>query len=875
MEISFLNKKHLREISKHRMIQRLRQQTDIDDLDFRNRFEMIELSNIKEVQALEIRNLKEFYVRMLKRESDGLNNHLDMLESLYNMLHRIYIDTMHMKIRGVEEWYKFRVRNDQQMQRDIQRIHQRCDELLNDLKSTEQQHEMEDVKQDAEQQRKQRKKAYSLDSSVAVSSGMVFTMNLSRRNKLSILDDNSSIGTYGLGEGDDINDAFGSAPRNNAFLRMVQRRAASKRKMEEQHNVQIDELMQAQAVIEKSFMEVIRKKERDSLKSDMQVYFKQEVAMEEKIQDSLQYEKNAISALQTRHESELESVMTIQKVEMEKLLQRNTSERLGAKQLRDANLELKIRQNDIMLTAHCFHEIRNVLASILCLGENLKEDPLSIESIIEEQHDVCSYAIETMSDMLSIAKLKEPGFQPNRSPISVSELFDVTIRIQGRRAQTGVTVVKLVEDESIQIFSDKRLLLQLFVNLLSNAAKFTTAGTIALWAARRTDLDENTSDVILGVVDTGKGFDLPRMKRVTTRDSGEGDLSKIDGFVDDGDSQVSANIAEYHTSGYKARNTGYGLYLASTVSNALKTKLKVQSPVPEASLMPRLPPNPGSFFYLLQPELSHLNKTFTKFNTRTQSTILRAQNITDRQKASSRDVHTGEIPKICDVTTTTSLSQTARECVRDSIKSEAEKRSQWVFKPAGHIRFLIVDDQKLLRQAMIIVAKNLCERHEGLTMHVETACSAEEALRKHLNKGFDLISLDQFYDSILISHSTCLMSTEEYPCAEFVYGQPTENKTNYVQLKTKEAFRMMNHDGALLGTDVIAKLRQTSTRPIVFSCTASDNIDAEVVMMKPYSVTKLEETLTQHMPAFQAQQVIYQDDNTMRKKTDLILYQRS
>ena len=68
--------------------------------------------------------------------------------------------------------------------------------------------------------------------------------------------------------------------------------------------------------------------------------------------------------------------------------------RQGEDMLAKARSELKIRQNDVMLTAHCFHEIRNVLASILCLGENLREDPGSMESIIEEQNDVCNYAMD-------------------------------------------------------------------------------------------------------------------------------------------------------------------------------------------------------------------------------------------------------------------------------------------------------------------------------------------------------------------------------------------------------------------------------------------------------------------------------------------------
>lgn len=862
MEITFLLKKHMRELSKHTMIQKLRAQSLTEDKEFRSRTELIELANIKEIQNIELRNMKEFYVRMLKKESDGLNDHLDMLEKLYNILHRVYIDVMNLKIRGINDWLQYRQRNDKTTSDSIKRVHDQCNAEMRNDKDLEHRVEMDAVKSEAELERMKRQELFGDDSSIAVSSELVFSMNLSRRSKLAVMDDNSSIGTfvlYGQDEDDDLEAA--SAPRNEAFLKIVRKRAVSKKLMEDRSNILIQKIVKQREHAEHAYLETIRKRERDFLKASMKHYFTQELVLEDHIQELLRHEKHAIEAMQTHHKHELKSVMNTQAVMLKKLHETNVKDRQDHKKFKEAASELKIRQNDVMLTAHCFHEIRNVLASILCLGENLKEDPESIATIISEQNDICSYALETMNDMLSIAKLKEPSFVAQRSPILVRELFDATIRIQGRRANKDVQVITLLDDADLKIFSDKRLLLQLFVNLLSNASKFTAAGTIALWAARRTDKD--SSNVVLGIVDTGSGFDLLR----ANKKSDESDLSTVTGFVDT-HSEISANIAEYHTSGYMARNTGYGLYLASTVANALQSKLKVQSPVPTASGMPKLKPFPGSFFYLLQPELSDQHKM-----PKSKSVILKGEAVTERQNTTSRNVEIGETPKICDVSTARDVNECAREEAQKSIASEAQNRAQWHFQPQGHMRVLIVDDQKLLRQAMIIMIKKLVEKHDGLSVHIETACCAEEALRKQLQSNFDLISLDQYYDNIIISHTEALAPTDEYPNAQFCHGAAEDNKSQYVNLKNKEAFKLLPQDGNLVGTDVIQSLRTTASRPIVYSCTASDNVEEVVVMMKPYTLDKLEALLREHMSLFLTQQFVYLDGADIRKSDKLIMYQ--
>lgn len=862
MEIKFLTRKHLRDMGKKAMLRKLRATGQGDDDELLAQTEFIEISNQNELQNVEIRNLKELYVRMLQKESNGLDHHLDMLETLYNSLHRIYIDTMNMKIQGVHHWHTFRKRHDHNTQEEIRHIREQCVLEFTNSKEDERISELNTVRREAEEERLKRRQTYG-DTSAVLSSELVFNMNLSQRHKLIVVDDTSSTGTFEL-DTEDLDEEIANATQNDTFLKIIRKRTERKNVLESRYNDMIQHAVTKREREEVVNLEVARKQEREFLKTAMRGYFRQEHTLQEKIKDFLRYEKQSIDALRSRHKSEVDSLINTHEIRLVRVYAEGVKTNLRVGELVRATSKLKIHQDDTMLTAHCFHEIRNVLASILCLCENLKEDPAALESIVAEQNDVCSYALDTMNDMLSIAKLKEPGFEPNRTAVNVSELFDAVIRIQGSRAVKGVEVKKLIDEPDMQIYSDKRLLLQVFVNLLSNAAKFTVQGTIALCCSRRRTSDgAQNQNLVIGIADTGPGFKISRHKSTSSNSSQ--DLSAVKGFVET-HSEISANITEYHQNcGYKARNTGYGLYLASTVASALDTKLQVQSPVPRDSTMPCCEPHPGSFFYMLQPELSKHE------DTRSAETRGRDEATVQRQKLTSRSVSAGEMPKICEVDTAKDIHETARERVVRDMNSSSDEAARWRFEPSGTMRFLIVDDQKLLRQSMIILAKKLAEQFPGLSIHVQTCACAEEALRLQLvDKNFDIISLDQYYDQIILS-DTAKHNIDTYPFAVYHYGAVEQNKKAYIKFKNEEGFQILATDGALLGTDVIVDLRTTVSTPIVFSCTASDDVQGPH-LMKPYTLESFSAFMVTNMRTFLAEQSIYLDGSDLRKSPSLVLY---
>jgi signal transduction histidine kinase/CheY-like chemotaxis protein len=817
MEFNFLTKKHLRELSKQAMLQKLRGRRAPERSEASARVDTMEIAQQRELQSMEIRNLKELYVRMLQKEWGGLDHHLDMLETLYNSLHRVYIEIMNLKIRGVVEWHQFRQLQDKSLKDAIRHLHEQCASEFQLFKDNERIAELKAVKRTAEEDREKRRRIFG-DSDVVLSSELVFGMTMTRNNRgLHVLDDTSSTGTFDMDSLDDEDRPDQDLSKNAEFLHLIKTRIQRKNSVESKYNEMIATEIAARRRAEVAHLDVTRRHERVYMKTAMEKYFALEKKLEDKIQEFLFYEKNAIDALRARQLSEIDSVVHSQEVGLARLKSDGAAAKAGAE-------EGERRRDDVMITAHVFHELRNVLASILCLAENMREDPSAAERIIEEQCDVCTYALETMSDMLSISRIKDPGFTLHPTDIKVSKLFDAVMRIQGPRVAKGIVLVKLMDDESMIVRTSEKLLLQLLINLLSNASKFTTRGTIAL-CARKVD---DGRGVRIGVVDTGVGVHRGTKQKINSDSGHDGGVR---GFMDT-HSEVSSNMSEYKATGYTVRNTGYGLYLASAIATTLGGKLRVQCPVSAADDLPTHEGFPGSFFYTVLPPVP---------------------------------------PK--------SSPKSSPPAATSPSSSPPAPPTQWAFRPSGPCSVLIVDDQKLLRQTMILMLKQLRERYPEWQLHIETACSAEEALRRHRQRHFDIITLDEYFDQVVLSrHVQQTPSQREAPRLVF-NGTPAEDRQAYIDFKSSEAFHVTSSDGALVGSDIVGALRSTRPPPpLIVSCTGSEDITG-CVLKKPYTCANFIALMEAHANDYVADGVLVPDaarggggEARLRKGDGLVIF---
>jgi PAS domain S-box-containing protein len=152
------------------------------------------------------------------------------------------------------------------------------------------------------------------------------------------------------------------------------------------------------------------------------------------------------------------------------------------------------------------HELKTPLTAIRGYLELLHDEPGNAHylDVIERNVD---RLIALSSDISLLSRLE------NRSPdiesVDLAEVeHDLAELFEKQARETGVPLRFAVDSQARFLYADRLMLLQLFINLIENAYRFTASGTITVSATA------DSTHVILGVSDTGQGIaaaDLPRI----------------------------------------------------------------------------------------------------------------------------------------------------------------------------------------------------------------------------------------------------------------------------------------------------------------------------------------------------------------------------
>lgn len=168
-------------------------------------------------------------------------------------------------------------------------------------------------------------------------------------------------------------------------------------------------------------------------------------------------------------------------------------------QLRDAD-----RRKDEFL-ATLAHELRNPLAPISAAAQLLQMAELDARDvrqngeIIERQVD---HMVNLVSDLLDVSRVTTGLIKLDQSVLDVKSVVEEAVEqvnpfIRSKRHRLEV----LLPPEPVQVSGDKKRLVQVFANLLNNAAKYTPeAGSIVLKAGVQADM------VTISVADNGIGI---------------------------------------------------------------------------------------------------------------------------------------------------------------------------------------------------------------------------------------------------------------------------------------------------------------------------------------------------------------------------------
>jgi two-component system sensor histidine kinase BarA len=167
------------------------------------------------------------------------------------------------------------------------------------------------------------------------------------------------------------------------------------------------------------------------------------------------------------------------------------------------------------------HELRTPLNGIIgCIRvvrdgycDNREEEM----DFLRQADNAAVHLLAIINDILDIAKIEEGKLSVLLEPVDLKKILTEAINLQFIPIQQkGLTVNILMGKETIMVHADPGKLKQVFLNIISNAIKFTESGQIVI-STRLVNDDPENSDrqkAIVIVKDTGIGIDPNQQKKL-------------------------------------------------------------------------------------------------------------------------------------------------------------------------------------------------------------------------------------------------------------------------------------------------------------------------------------------------------------------------
>ena len=159
------------------------------------------------------------------------------------------------------------------------------------------------------------------------------------------------------------------------------------------------------------------------------------------------------------------------------------------------------------------HDLRTPLTSISGNADNLlsnykKLDDEARGQIFTDIYDDAQWLISLVENLLSITRIEEGSMHLNLSVQLMEEVVEEAVRRLGRKSEGRVLEVQY-RDELLLARMDPKLILQVLLNLLENAVKYTPAGSKITVTAGRCG-----ETVCVSVADDGEGIPAALREKV-------------------------------------------------------------------------------------------------------------------------------------------------------------------------------------------------------------------------------------------------------------------------------------------------------------------------------------------------------------------------
>ena len=196
--------------------------------------------------------------------------------------------------------------------------------------------------------------------------------------------------------------------------------------------------------------------------------------------------------------------------------------------IRDITAEKEVDRMKTDFISTVSHELRTPLTSVLGFAKLIQKKldesifPLiqtddkkvnrSIRQVTENIEIIVSEGMrltKLINEVLDVAKIEAGKMQWNMNTLIITEVIDRAFSATSALfEQKGLTPVRETESDLPNIYGDKDRLIQVVINLISNAVKFTEQGNVTC-RVRQTD-----KSIVVSVIDQGVGISEPDQPKV-------------------------------------------------------------------------------------------------------------------------------------------------------------------------------------------------------------------------------------------------------------------------------------------------------------------------------------------------------------------------
>lgn len=166
--------------------------------------------------------------------------------------------------------------------------------------------------------------------------------------------------------------------------------------------------------------------------------------------------------------------------------------------------------------ANMSHEIRTPLNGVLGMSQSLEMTPLSVQQAryVRTLQTSGEALLELVEDILDISKIESGAVQLANDPFEVLPVVESVIDMLQPAARKKSITLRCDPTAGLpeRVLGDKKRLRQVLINIVGNAVKFTSEGSVTLQVESRPD-----NRIRFRVTDTGPGIAADQIERIFDR----------------------------------------------------------------------------------------------------------------------------------------------------------------------------------------------------------------------------------------------------------------------------------------------------------------------------------------------------------------------